>query len=245
MPIPDDIVIEKKYIFERRWNEILEKSSNSFVDENEAIKIISKDCGVDEDIIKNADEDTWMYLMMFNWLDTKNQIYHYQFTNKWYTYKYELDAISGKIITKDVQKDIWEKGALDIAMKKAWLTEDSFWQPSDWYMKFLVMPDVEKEVLSWEIIYKISIDANDNKVYYYEISWSEWKITRSTITEDFTIDKKSWTNNNLTYTISPEDKKSSKRTIDLNELWIDDIYEYKDKVYLKSSMNERRYLNGP
>ena len=115
-------------------------------------------------------------------------------------------------------------------MKKAWLTEDSFWQPSDWYMKFLVMPDVEKEVLSWEIIYKISIDANDNKVYYYEISWSEWKITRSTITEDFTIDKKSWTNNNLTYTISPEDKKSSKRTIDLNELWIDDIYEYE---YLK------------
>ena len=226
-------VIEKKYVFELRWNEILEKSSNSFVDEDEAIKIISKDSGVKKEIIKNADEDTWMYLMIFNWLDTKEQIYHYQFTDKWYTYKYELDAISWKIITKDVQKDIWEKWALDIAMKEAWLTEDSFWRPADWYMKSLVMPDIEKETLSWQILYKVSIAANDDKVYYYEISWSEWKITKSTITESFTIDKKSWTENNLTYTLSPEDKKSSKRTINPHELWIDDIYDYKDLIYLR------------
>lgn len=226
-------VIERKYIFERRWNEILEKSSDSFIDENRAIKIISEDCGVDEDIIKNADEDTWMYLMMFNWLDTQNQIYHYQFTDKWYTYKYELDAISWKIITKNVEKDIWEKWALDIAMKEAWLTEDSFWRPADWYMRSLVMPDIEKETLSWQMLYKVSIAANDDKVYYYEISWSEWKITKSTITESFTIDKKSWTNNDLMYTISPEDQKSSKRTINLYELWMEDIYEFKDKIYLK------------
>lgn len=76
-------IIEKKYIFERRWNEILEKSSDSFIDENRIIKIISEDCGVDEEVIKNADEDTWMYLMMINWLDTKSQTYHYQFTDKW------------------------------------------------------------------------------------------------------------------------------------------------------------------
>ena len=226
-------IIEKKYIFERRWNEILEKSSDSFIDENRIIKIISEDCGVDEEVIKNADEDTWMYLMMINWLDTKSQTYHYQFTDKWYTYKYELDAITWKIITKDIQKDIWERWALDIAMKEAWLTEDSFRQPAGWYTKFLVMPDVEKEVLSGQIIYKVWIAANDNKVYYYEISWSGWKITKSTITENFTIDKKSGADNNLTYTISPEDKNSSKHTINLNELWMDNIYEFKDKIYLE------------
>ena len=118
-------------------------------------------------------------------------------------------------------------------MKEAWLTEDSFWQPAGWYTKFLVMPDMEKEVLSGQIIYKVWIAANDNKVYYYEISWSGWKITKSTITENFTIDKKSGADNNLTYTISPEDKNSSKYTINLNELWMDNIYEFKDKIYLE------------
>lgn len=218
---------EEQYIFDRRGNEILEKHTNTFINEEEATEIISKDSWVSTEIIKKAEDNDWLFKTS-NWLNTENQLYSYQFTNNWYTYNYTLDATNGEIKSKDIQKDIWEKWALDIAMNDLEITEDSFLRHHGEYMISFAFPDVKKETTDESILYKISLSENDDISHYYEINWHNWEILKHSFTTLYIINKKNWWN----YDINAESDKSIKYTINLKKIWMDDIYKFKDYIYL-------------
>ena len=218
---------EEQYIFDRRGNEILEKHTNTFINEEEVTEIISKDSWVSTEIIKKAEDNDWLFKTS-NWLNTENQLYSYQFTNNWYTYNYTLDATNGEIKSKDIQKDIWEKWALDIAMNDLEITEDSFLRHHGEYMISFAFPDVKKETTDESILYKISLSENDDISHYYEINWHNWEILKHSFTTLYIINKKNWWN----YDIYAECDKSIKYTINLKKIWMDDIYKFKDYIYL-------------
>ena len=216
------------YTFESFSDEILEKSIDNFIDEETAISIVSKDSWVKTDTIRDADNDTW-FLWIINWLYTQDKVYNYQFTDdKWYTYIYELSAYDWSIISKDKYKDIWDAKALDIAMKDSWVGEKDLLKPS-WDMSFYLSPQIDK-VKEWKnTIYKIWISTSDDSYYLYEISAESWEIIRKTISKNYVISNKSWKE----YEVYPYKDKKTKITININDLWIDDIFDYKDFIYLR------------
>ncbi len=218
---------EEQYIFDRRGNEILEKHTNTFINEEEAIEIISKDSWISKKIIEKAEDDDRLFKKS-NWLDSESQLYSYQFTDSWYTYNYILDATNWEIKSKDIQKDIWERWALDIAMNDLEITEDSFLRHHGQYMISFAFPDVKKETNDKSIIYKISLSENDDVSHYYEIDWHNWEIIKHSFNTLYIINEKNW----LDYDIYAESDKSLKYTINLKKIWMDDIYKFKDYIYL-------------
>ena len=209
------------YIFERFSDEILEKSNDSFIDEETAISILSKDSWVKDDIIRDADTDTW-FLWIINWLYTQDKVYKYQFTDdKWYTYLYELSAYDWSIISKDKYKDIGDAKALDIALKDSWVREKDLLKPS-WDISFYLSPQIDK-ISEWkDTIYEIGIQTSDDSYYLYKINAKSWEITRKTITKNYIITNKSWKE----YEVYPYNNKKNKSIINIDQLWIDYIYDY-------------------
>lgn len=211
-----------KYIIDDDW-QIMFKDVVKFITRDDAEKIIANNASISPSDIK--------YLR----LNAEDEIYTCDFSYNWHTYKYTIDAKNWSIINGLDEIDIWDEKAMEIALKDSWidaedLREDvSHWH---WEMKTLLMPEINKEWTGSNAIYNVEIETEDDRLYTYIVRATDGKILLKHLSEQFIIYDKEWTRKNMTYKIKSTHKKPKKLEIKPSELDMDDIYEYKDQIYL-------------
>lgn len=198
----------------------------------DSIKIISRESA--ENIIA---ENAWINVDKIKYLRLKinKLVYEANFSYNWHTYDYKIDAKDGTIIKGWDEIDVWDEKALEIAIKDSWIKSDdlrrdvSHWH---WIEKTLLMPEVNKEWTGSDAVYNVEIETEDGLIYTYQIRATDGKILSKYYSEKFIIYDEEWAKKNITYRIKSIHKKSKELEINPSELDMDDIYEYKDQIYL-------------
>ena len=212
-----------KYIINNEW-QIMFKDVVKFITRDEAEKIIADNASISSSNIK--------YLR----LNAEDETYTCDFSYNWHTYKYTIDAKNWNIISGGDDIDIGDEKATEIALKDSWLKSSDLrrdvghWH---WKMEMLLMPDVTKEGTGMNGVYKVEIETEDYKLYTYKIQATNGKILSKQFSEYFEILSKNWGANNVTYKIQSLYGKKKKVDIDITEINMDDIYEFKDSIYLR------------
>ena len=209
-------------IWDETW-EILYKDLEKIVSRDTAKKIIAENAWISDNDVK--------YLF----LSENNLIYEAKFSHNWHTYDFKIDAKNWNIISGGDDIDIGDEKAIEIALKDSWLKSSdlrrdvSHWH---WEMEMLLRPDVTKEGTGTNAVYKVEIETEDYKLYTYKIQATNGKILSKQFSEYFVILSKNWGTNNVTYKIQSLYGKKKKVDIYITELNMDDIYEFKDSIYL-------------
>lgn len=211
-----------KYIIDDDWN-ILFKDIVKFITRDEAKQIIAEDASISPKVIK------------YFRLNAEDETYTCDFSYNWHTYKYKIDAKNWAIIEGWDEKDIWDEKAMEIALKDSWIKATDLWKDVShwhWEMKTLLMPEINKEWTGSNAIYNVEIETEDDTVYTYQIWATDGKILSRHLSEQFVIYDKEWAKKNMIYKIKSTHKKSRSLEIKPSELNMDDIYEFKDQIYL-------------
>ncbi len=211
------------YIVDGNTWEILYKNSEKIISKDNAKKIIAENAWIGINNVKYLD------------LEKNNLIYESNFSYNWRTYDFKIDAKDGTIINDAEEKDIWGEKAMEIALKDSWLKATDLWKDVShwhWEEKMLLMPEINKEWTGENAIYDIEIETEDGMVYSYQIKATDGKILLKHLSEQFVIYDKEWAKKNMVYKIKSTHKKSRNLEIKPSELDMDDIYEFKDQVYL-------------
>lgn len=182
-------------------------------------------------------ENVWISVddVRYLYLRANNLVYEVNFSYDWHTYDFKIDAKNWDILNGVDDVDIWDEKAMEIALKDSWLKSSDLrrdvghWH---WEMKMLLMPDVTKEGTGINAVYKVEIETEDYKLYTYKIQTTNGKILSKQLSEYFVIISKNWETNNVTYKIQSLYGKKKKLDIDITEINMDDIYEFKDSIYL-------------
>lgn len=199
---------------------ILDKTEKIIVNRNTARDIIAKDAWVDKDVVDPI-------LRIEEW------IYECDFSYKWHTYDYKISAKDWTIINGWDEIDIWEEAAMEIATKDAWIDwKDLMLEEDHWHMFTYLFPHTEKIWTGNSALYRVAITTNKDKYYLYDISVTDGKILSSKFGEKFVIYDKKWSSNDLTFRVESAFSKKQKYDIMINELEMDNIYEFKDLIYL-------------
>lgn len=198
--------------------EILNKSSENIISRNTAREIIANNAWIDKKVVDPI-------LRIWEW------IYEREFSYKWHTYDYVINAKDWTIIKGWDEIDIWDDEARNIAMKDAWITRGdlSHW---NWDMWWLDEPNIKKIWTGNSAIYRVVITTNKDKYYLYDISAIDGKIISSKFSEKFVIHNKNWKSKDLTFKIESVFPKKQNLDVKIHEFKMDDIYEFKDLIYL-------------
>lgn len=200
--------------------EILNKNEQTIINRNTARDIIAKNAWVDKNVVNP-------HLRIGEW------IYECDFSYEWHTYDYKISAKDWTIINGWDEIDIWEEVAMEIATKDAWIDWDDLMLEVDhWHMFTYLFPHTEKIWTGNSALYRVAITTNKDKYYLYDISATDGKILSSKFGEKFVIYDKKWSSNDLTFRVESAFSKKQKYDIMINELEMDNIYEFKDLIYL-------------
>jgi len=200
--------------------EILDKSSENIINRNTAREIIANHAWVNKDVVDPI-------LRIWEW------IYECDFSYKWHTYEYVISTEDGTILKGWDEIDIWEEAAMEIATNDAWIKwEDLMLEVDHWHMFTYLMPHTEKIWTGDSAIYRVAITTNKDKYYLYDISAIDGKILSSKFGEKFVINNKNWNSKGLTFEFESVFPKKQKFDAKIHELKMDNIYEFKDLIYL-------------
>lgn len=211
------------YIVDGNTWEILYKNSEKIISIYDARKIIAENAWIDINNVKYLD------------LEKNNLIYEANFSYNWRTYDFKIDAKDGTIINDAEEKDIWGEKAMEIALKDSWLKATDLWKDIShwhWEEKMLLMPEINKEWTGENAIYDIEIETEDGMVYSYQIKATDGKILLKHLSEQFVIYDKEWAKKNMVYKIKSTHKKPRNIEIKLSDLGMDDVFKFKDQIYL-------------
>lgn len=207
-------------IADENW-EILYKDSKTIISRDAAKLIIANDAWINKSNVK------FLYFRSGSW------IYECSFSYSWHTYDYEITAKDWKIIKWIDEIDIGEEAAMEIATSDAWIDwDDLMLEVDNWHMFTYLMPHTEKIWTGNSALYRVAITTNKDKHYLYDISAIDGKILSSKFGENFVINDKIWSSNNLTFKIESAFPKKQKLDVKIHELKMDNIYEFKDLIYL-------------
>ena len=211
------------YIVPNETWEFLYKTSKKIISRESAKKIIAN--------------DAWIGINNVKYLSFKLDDFTYtsKFSYKWHTYDYVIDATDGNIKKGWNKVDIWRDKAMEIAIKDSWIKSKDLWKDIShwhWHEETLLMPSVYMRWSGQDAIYSVEIETNKEKVYSYEIKATDGKILSKHFSENFVISSKKWEKDKLIYKIESAFPKKKKLEINLSELNMDDIYEFKDFIYL-------------
>ena len=211
------------YIVDGNEWEILYKNSEKIIRKDNAKKIIAENIWISVNDVRYID------------LEKNDLTYDAYFSYNWHTYDYKIDAKDGTIIKNVDEKDVWDENAMEIALKDSWLKATDLWKDIShwhWEEQMLLMLEINKEWTGENAIYAIEIETEDGMIYSYQIKATDGKILLKHLSEQFVIYDKEWAKKNMVYKIKSTHKKPRNIEIKLSDLGMDDIFKFKDQIYL-------------
>ena len=212
------------YIITEEWD-IIYKNSTKIISKEAARNIIANDIKIDP-----------AYIVYISFKPEENE-YHCDFSLKWHTYNYVVNAVDWTIINWEDDRDIWMNEAIRIVLDDAGIKDADLWEKEDdscgeCIMSMYLDPRVQKQ-WDWEnAVYEVSISTNRDRYYVYQIQVTDGKIISKQFTEKHIISDKVWNSGNENYVIQSVNDKNLKYDINLSDLNMDDIFEFKDLIYL-------------
>lgn len=212
------------YIVTEEWD-IVYKSSTKIISKETARNIIADDIKIDP-----------AYILYISFNPEKNE-YHCDFSLKWHTYNYVVNAIDWTIINWKDDMDIWRNEAIRMALDDAGIKDKDLWKKEDdscgeCISAMYLDPHVQKQWDWKNALYEVSISTNKDRYYVYQIQVTNGKFISKQITEKYIISDKIWNGNNENYVIQSVNDKNLKYNISLSDLDMDDIFDFKDLIYL-------------